>query len=419
MTGDPHSRHFLLAALLAALMAAGCSGATLPQTNLHHAHHLSQTVLIGDREALAVWIYAEAPDFRLVAAAGEGFTCVDDVARLAVVMLLHTERTGSAKSRDAAIGMLEFVQALQAEDGQFYNFLNEDRTINKDGETSFKDHGWWAGRALWALGTGARVLAASEPERAGEWRAAAKRLLPWYDPYLESYGSYDEVDGVRVPGWLIHDAADMTSEAVLGLVELYRAEPSSDLARLIAAFCDGLAAFQAVAPGTPIHGMHPSNVQRPRLWHHWGSRQTMALARAARFLPDHPHREQWLESATLEADVFFRQLLDTHIPEEIHHDRVKPYPQIAYGVNTILLGALELYRATGKSRFRDMALEAWAWYAGDNPARTRMYDPATGRCLDGIRGPEEVNPNSGAESTIEALLALEELKQNQPAVSVP
>lgn len=411
MTGSHHHRCLLLATLVTPLLASACGGASLPQTNLHHAHHLSQTVRIGDREALAVWIYAEAPDFQRVAAEGEGFTCVDDVARLAVVMLLHADRTGAAQSRDAAVGLLEFVLALQAKDGQFYNFLNQDRTINRDGKTSFKDHGWWAGRALWALGTGARVLAASKPDLARQWRAAALRLVPRYNAYLERYGSYDEVDGGRVPAWLIHGAADMTSEAVLGLVELYRDEPSTDLARLIAAFCDGLAAFQVDAPGTPTHGMHPSNTARPRTWHHWGSRQTMALARAARFLPEHPHKKQWLASARLEADVFFRQLLDTHLPEEIHGERVKPYPQIAYGVNTILLGALELYRATGESRFRVMALEAWAWYAGDNPARTRMYDAETGRCLDGIRGPNDVNRNAGAESTIEALLALEELKR--------
>ena len=36
-----------------------------------------------------------------------------------------------------------------------------------------------------------------------------------------------------------------------------------------------------------------------------------------------------------------------------------------------------------------------------------MYDPATGRCYDGINSPVDINRNSGAESTIEALLALQ------------
>ncbi len=35
-----------------------------------------------------------------------------------------------------------------------------------------------------------------------------------------------------------------------------------------------------------------------------------------------------------------------------------------------------------------------------------MYDPATGRTYDGIIAPGQVNPNSGAESTIEGLFAL-------------
>jgi hypothetical protein len=40
-----------------------------------------------------------------------------------------------------------------------------------------------------------------------------------------------------------------------------------------------------------------------------------------------------------------------------------------------------------------------------------MYDPTTGRCLDGIRDSVTMNKNSGAESTIEALMTLTELEK--------
>jgi len=36
-----------------------------------------------------------------------------------------------------------------------------------------------------------------------------------------------------------------------------------------------------------------------------------------------------------------------------------------------------------------------------------MYDPKTGRCYDGIVSKNNVNKNSGAESTIEALPSLQ------------
>ena len=51
------------------------------------------------------------------------------------------------------------------------------------------------------------------------------------------------------------------------------------------------------------------------------------------------------------------------------------------------------------------------WFTGNNEPGVPMYDPSTGRCFDGIIGPDKVNPNAGAESTIEALYALLEVEQ--------
>jgi len=44
-----------------------------------------------------------------------------------------------------------------------------------------------------------------------------------------------------------------------------------------------------------------------------------------------------------------------------------------------------------------------------------MYSLTTGRCYDGITSPGNVNKNAGAESTIEALLALQRV-ESYPAV---
>jgi hypothetical protein len=49
------------------------------------------------------------------------------------------------------------------------------------------------------------------------------------------------------------------------------------------------------------------------------------------------------------------------------------------------------------------------WFYGNNSASFAMYDSTTGRGYDGLMGPSEfrVNRNAGAESTIEALMALQ------------
>jgi hypothetical protein len=45
-----------------------------------------------------------------------------------------------------------------------------------------------------------------------------------------------------------------------------------------------------------------------------------------------------------------------------------------------------------------------------------MYDPLTGRCFDGITDSATINRNSGAESTIEALYTLVELRRYPEAL---
>ena len=142
---------------------------------------------------------------------------------------------------------------------------------------------------------------------------------------------------------------------------MYLSRPQEAMADRIGKLCDGLTEFQVHDRDSLLYGAHPSSVDKPHLWHHWGSRQSMALARAARILKSHPGAKSWLASARMEADVFFRRLLDTHVPEEIAKGKVKLYPQIAYGTNAIVMGCQEIFRTTGERKYRDMALEANAW----------------------------------------------------------
>jgi hypothetical protein len=82
--------------------------------------------------------------------------------------------------------------------------------------------------------------------------------------------------------------------------------------------------------------------------------------------------------------------------------------QIAYGTNMLVQTYASLYRATGDEHYARYAGLSASWYYGNNMAHVQMYDPETGRVLDGINGPASwrVNRNSGAESTIEGLMSL-------------
>ncbi|MGH2648647.1 MAG: hypothetical protein ACRDE8_13810, partial [Ginsengibacter sp.] len=80
----------------------------------------------------------------------------------------------------------------------------------------------------------------------------------------------------------------------------------------------------------------------------------------------------------------------------------------------MVFAAVEAYNETGLAKYADLAGHLSAWFLGANDLNQNMYSVATGRCYDGLSA-TSININSGAESTIEALLTMERVEAN-PAV---
>ena len=392
----------------AASQATPISGIARGDVNLSHLNFLVEDVEIAGRPMAITHIYSEAPRYEWVDASGEGIAAVDDAARAAVVYLTDYERTRDPASLDKATRLLNFTMYVQAEDGRFYNFITDrSGTINTTGNTSYKSSGWWAARSAWALGMGYRVLKDADPEYAATLQQSFTRIRDvWTGEVGQNYGKYSPTHGINVPGWFIDGGADVSSIAVLALLEYDAATGGTDSATrdLVGKLCEALAAYQQGDHRNFPFGLHPDSAAAPTMWHAWGSIQVYALARAGKSLG---HAE-WIDSARREADAFFARLL---AGEMVSEWGVLPfaYPQIAYGINSICQGLLALHDATGNDKYGRMAGLAAGWLYGNNSARFAMYDPATGRGYDGLMGPSEfrVNRNSGAESTIEALMALQ------------
>jgi hypothetical protein len=383
--------------------------------NLAHLQRLTEIVHWDGTPVALVHIYSEAPDYGWVDASGEGITCVDDVARAALVYLAFYERTGDPQALELARYALNFVLHLQADDGEYYNFvLDRQGTLNTGGRTSYKSWGWWAARGQWALATGYRVFRDVDPAYAAALREAYLRGEEALGRAIGPVGAYDELHGVQVPAWLVNNGSDVSALALLGLVEYHRVEPNNRTRQLITSLATGVEKYQLGGPGAYPYAAHPSNITSSALWHAWGSHQVHALALAGELL----ERQDWTASARREADTFFVQLLATDLINEM-----LPLPrrqgQIAYGAQVITSGFWALYQATGEAQYARYAGLAASWLLGNNMAGVPMYDPQSGRCFDGIDGPTpyRVNRNAGAESTIEALYAL--LLVDQGPIAAP
>ncbi|MGC9398242.1 MAG: sugar-binding protein [Anaerolineae bacterium] len=381
--------------------------------NLAHLQRLTEVVRWEEEPVALVHIYSEHPNYNWVDAPGEGIAAVDDVARAALVYLDFYARTGDKRALELARVSLNFVMRLQAEDGEYYNFVfDRAGTINREGRTSYKSWSWWAARGQWALARGYAVFRAVDADYAARLQTHYLRGEQALRRTLGPVGAYDVLHGVRVPAWLLHNGSDLSALAVLGLAAYYEAEPNSGTRQLLTNLANGVAAYQLSEAGVYPYGAHPSTTTSLALWHAWGSHQVHALAVAGQLL----EREDWIASAQQAADDFFVRLLATRFLNEMT-PLPMPGGQIAYGTQVIALGFQALYEATGEARYARYAGLAASWFFGNNIAAVPMYDPETGRCFDGIGGPNmaQVNRNAGAESTIEALYTLLRLERTPEA----
>lgn len=393
--------------------------------NLAHLDRLYGAVrLANGAEVGTVAIYSEAPDYRLVTDADEGFTCVDDVSRAALLLLNEPDLAKNGDKGDKLRKMTEFVLQLQAPDGEagagyFYNFLWPDRTINKTFQTSVAQPNFWSWRAFWHLTEAYSYYRQNDPALAGRIQTANERLLT---NMLRDFGSkprdFTFIRGVQTPKWLpFGSGSDQAAVMLLGLLNVYQQNQRPDVLKLMEQLGEGIVAMQAGGAGKFPYG---AILSFENIWHAYASDQAYALLRAGKAL----NKPEWQAVARREIDNFYPYLIQQGFLESFEVEqangefkavKTSKFSQIAYGIRPMIWAALEAYEQTKDKRYADLAGQLTGWFLGKNAASAVMYDRATGRGYDGIGAGGVVNRNAGAESTIEALWAFQRI-ENFPEV---
>lgn len=354
---------------------------------------------------------------------GQGAFNADDLARAAVVYLRHYRAHRDAHSRSAAYGLLRGLTYLQTASGgnagNVVLWMQPDGTLNPSAEPvelpdpSDSGPSYWLARTVWALGEGYEVFRTVDPAFARFLRTRLELALDALDrQVLVRYGTWNIVDGRRVPAWLIVAGADATSEAVLGLSAYVRAGGSSRARKALARFAEAIAAMGA--GGTrewPFRALLPWGESISN-WHAWGAQMPSALAAASTAL----HNPRLLAPALGDAAGFTPLLLTAGGPDNGWLPAPIDRTQIAYGVDARLQALLGVASAGNRPGLRQVAAFVAAWYLGANRAGEPTYDRTTGRTYDGISGDGIINRNSGAESTIHGLLSMLALDAN-PSVA--
>jgi hypothetical protein len=369
--------------------------------NFNHLANLTETIILNSEQCDIVHIYSEYPDYQWVDAAEEGIACVDDVARAAVVYLRYYEITGIDSILVKAKRLLNFVLYMQAEDGEFYNFIDSNYQINKTYRTSKKSFDFWAARGYWAIGLGYRIFKEKDRDYAAKLKDAFLKCKIPIKKNLDFYKKYVEIKGRKYPLWLVNQyGSDATATLLVGINEFLKAEHDQQLERYAVQLAEGMMDMQ-LEDGCFFRGAFLSWQE---LWHAWGNAQTQAMASLGKTL----NQVDFIQAAKQEADDFYPELFIQGMQKEweLGNNNADQFPQISYGIRCMSLGLLRLYETTGNEDYAKLAGLAASWLMGNNAAKTQMYDPNTGRCFDGIVDSTNVNYNAGAESTIEALLTV-------------
>ncbi len=378
--------------------------------NLAHFNHLYKEINLNGDTLGIVHIYSEYPTYEYTIEPAEGFTCVDDVARAAVMLSEYYTNVEARKDVLHQIKMLvNFILFMQNENGYFNNFMWNDYSINTTYKTTVAELNWWSMRALWALETALPLLESNSTlstkikSSSAEVVANFKRDLGSLDQHI------DTINTMALPSWLPRQyAADQAAILILGLLPYHSRTADTEVQLLVDRMAEGIILMQ---PGDPVHFPHGAFLSWQNLWHAWGNSQAYALLKAGQQF----NNEDYITSALKEVDNFYPYMLKNgfaeafwveYVDDELSEIKRNEYPRIAYGIRPMVWAAEEAYQLTKRTAYWDLSKELAWWFHGNNVAHMNMYNDTTGRCFDGILSNETINKNSGSESTLECLMTL-------------
>jgi hypothetical protein len=374
--------------------------------NLTHALSLIDSMVVDDEMIAYIWIYSDAPDYVPIEAIQEGITCVDDVGRFLEIIEHEILVYQKSDLIPLARQLTNYLLYMGIEDGRWNNFMYADGTRNTNHRNSEAEFGWWAIRGLRGLAASYKIFenSANDSQLVQKISKQIEAANIHIQDALSSFQSTNLTYLGMKPAWLVKNAPDMNSELLISLTKLHNTG-KFDYHDVIEKIAKGLIGYQYRNTDHDLDGMY---LCWNNTWHNWGNNQAYALLEAYKIIGD----STTLASVKLWADSFIPFLEEVDYPNVITVDfngnyTTETYPQIAYGFNSLYHGMKTLANIINEQKYELAAENIFAWFIGQNTADFSMYDVESGRCYDGIDGESSINMNSGAESTIECLSAIQ------------
>jgi len=391
--------------------------------NTSHLDYLYQKIKVDNKEMGIVHIYADYPDYKYVEAKGEGIACIDDASRADVFYMKYYSVKPKPEILSKIKMLTSFLLYMQADNGFFNNFIWEDYSKDTTYKTSVAEPNWWSWRAIWALAEAQKFFNNIDKSYSDSIKPQLDKAIDVTLKWLHENksDSLSNFGGYELPTWLPYQtAADQSAILVKGFCEYYKLNKSDVVKKEIEKLSDGIMKMQA---GNKSLLPHYAFLSWENTWHMWGNSQADALLEAGNLFG----KSNYIKSALKEINYFYPYLMKENYINNFSVEKINDkvlmkdkdqFSQIAYGIRPMVMACISAFNTKHNESNAKLAGKIAAWFFGKNPAGQKMYDPKTGVCFDGIISKTEVNKNSGAESTIEALLSLLEIEQNPAAKKV-
>ncbi len=384
--------------------------------NHDHLDELYEEIVVENIEMAVIHIYSEYPNYEWVTDEDEGFTCVDDVARATIYYAEDFRQNENESSLVKTRKLIEYIMYMKSGNGFYYNFIFPDYSINKTHENSIDRPGWWSWRALWALVETYDVIKSVDENAADRMSKQIKSTVEAIKNEVVESNETFNYKGIDLPTWLPHKtASDQAALLVLTLSKYSTLFNDNSVIPIIKNLSDGITLMQVRDKSFVYDG---AILCWQNVWHAWGNSQSYALLLAYELT----NTKKYLETALYEIDTFYQSVKNKKMINEFrvaktadNFNLIKEhrFAQIAYSIRPMIFAAIKANAITGKDKYAKLAGEMANWFYGDNIAQIKMYHENSGICFDGLISEKEVNKNSGAESTIEALLSLQKVSQNK------
>jgi len=295
------------------------------------------------------------------------------------------------------------------------NFIFDDYSINRDHKNSMNEPNWWSWRAIWALSIGYLLFVNVDKDFAEIIYKSLERITEELKKIINAEKETQIINGKEKITWLPNKSgSDQSSIIILSLLNYYKFSKDETIPEYIDNLCNGILSIQK---GNSTNFPYSAFMSWKNLWHAYGNLQSYSLLKASSVL----EREEILLAAISEINYFYKFLMNKNYLSSFYIDKkndeyipreTKQYSQIAYNFRVMVYACIEAYNITKDSSYASIAGEIASWFFGNNIADAQMYFPSSGICYDGINSQYVINKNSGAESTIEALLTMLAIEQN-------